>query len=90
MFAVLEKHHQVPVGLEDLKTQFHFLKEATSKNVENLQQAINLQQTYSTALCGHVNVIFSRLTKLETEIQNLMEKFKTEWDDVQMDALPGL
>ena len=64
LFTILEKYHQVPDGLGDLKSQFQFLKEATSKNIENLQQAINLQQTYSTALCGHVNVIFSRLTKI--------------------------
>ena len=87
MYTVLEKYHQVPNGLEDLKSQFHFLTEATSKNVENLQQAINLQQTYSTALCGHVNVIFLRLTKIETEIQNLAEIFKTNQDNIQIDAL---
>ena len=27
LFTVLEKYHQVPDGLEDLKSQFHFLKE---------------------------------------------------------------
>ena len=86
MFTVLEKYHQVPDSLDDLRSQFHF-KEATSKNVEHLQQAINLQQTYSTTLCGHIIEIFSRLTKLETEIQNLAEKFKTEQEDVQIDAL---
>ena len=57
LFTVLEKYHQVPNGLEDLKSQFYFLKEATSRNVENLQQAITVQQTYTTNLCGHVNVI---------------------------------
>ena len=59
LFTVLQNYHQDPDCLEDLKSQFHFLKVATSKNVENLQQAINPKQTYSTALCGHVNVIFS-------------------------------
>ena len=87
LFTVLEQYHQVPDGLEDLKSQFHFLKEATSSNVEHLQQAMNLQQTYSTALCGYINFIFSRLTKLEMDIQNLTEKFKTEQDDIQIDAL---
>ena len=86
MFTVLEKYHQVPNGLEDLKPQFNSLKEATSRNVENLQQALNLQQTYTTALCGHVNVIFSKLTKLEADIQNLTEKFKTKQDVIQIDA----
>ena len=87
LFEELEKYHHVPDSLEDLKSHFHFLKEATSRNIENLQQAINLQQTYSTALCGHVNVIFSRLTKLENEIQKLAEKFKMDQDDIQIDAL---
>ena len=73
LFTVLEKYQQVPDGLEDLKSQFVFLKEATSRNVENLQQALNLKQIDTTALWGHVNVIFSRLTKLEADIQKLTE-----------------
>ena len=77
-FTVLEKYHQVPDSLDDLKSQFYFLKEATSRNVENLQQAISVKQTYTTNLCGHVNVILSRITKLENNIQKLMEKFTME------------
>ena len=38
LFTVLEKYHQVPNGLVDWKSQFHFLKEVTSRNIENLQQ----------------------------------------------------
>ena len=47
LFTVLEKYHQVCDGLEDLKSQFSFPKEATSRNIENLQQAITVQQTYT-------------------------------------------
>ena len=86
LFTVLEKYHQVPDGLEDLKSQFSFLKEATSRNVENLQQAITAQQTYTTNLCGHFNVILSRITKLANDIQKLTEKLSTEQDMVQIDA----
>ena len=86
LFAVPEKYHQVPNSLEDLKSQLHFLKEATSRNVENLQQAINVQQTYTTNLCGHVNVILSRITKLEDDIKKYTEKFTMEQDTVQIDA----
>ena len=86
LFTVLEKYQHVPDGLEDLKSQFSFLKEATSRNVENLQQAITVQQTYTTNLCGHVNVILSRLTKLENDIQKLVEKLKMEQDMVQIEA----
>ena len=50
LFTVLEKYHQVSVSLEDLKSQFRFLKEATSRNVENLQQALSLQQTYTHSI----------------------------------------
>ena len=86
LVTVLEKYHQVPDNLEDLKSQFNLLKEATSRNIENLQQVINLQQMYTTALCGHINIVFSRLTKLETNIQVLVEKAKMEQDDVQLNA----
>ena len=86
LFTVLEKYYQVPDSLEDLKSQFCFLKEATSRNVENLQQAITVQQTYTTNLCGHVNVILSRITQLENNIQKLTEKFTTKQDTVQKDA----
>ena len=81
LFTVLEKYHQVPDGLEDLKSQFSSLKEATSRNVENLQQAITVQQTYTTNLCGQVNVILSRLTKLENDIQKLTKK--SQWSKTQ-------
>ena len=86
LFTVSEKYHQVPNSLEDLKSHFHFLKEETSRNVENLQQALNLQQTYTTTLCSHLNVIFSRITKLEADIQKLTQKFTTEQDAVQIDT----
>ena len=69
-----------------MKSQFHFLKEATSRNVENLQQALNLQQTYTTTLCSNVNIIFSRITKLEADIQKLTETFMMEQDAIQIDA----
>ena len=69
-----------------MKSQFYFLKEATSRNIENLQQAITVQQKYTTNFCGHINVILSRITKLENNIQKLMEKFTMEQDTVQIDT----
>ena len=86
LFTVLEKYHQVPNSLEDLKSQFNFLKEATFRNIENLQQTINVQQTYTTNLCGHINVILSRITKLQADIQKFTKNFTTEQDTVQIDA----
>ena len=86
LLTVLEKYKQVPNSLEDLKSQFYFLKEATSRNVENLQQAIVVQQTYTANLCGHINVILSRITKLENDIQQLTKKLKMEQDTVEIDT----
>ena len=52
-----------------LQTEFSLLKKATLKNIENLQEAINLQQNYTTALCGHVNSIYAKLAQLNRQVQ---------------------
>ena len=36
LFTVLEKYHLLPYNLENLQSQFSFLKKATSKNIEHL------------------------------------------------------
>ena len=41
----------------------------TSKNIENLQETVKLQQIYKTALRGHVNTIYTKLVQLEKQIQ---------------------
>ena len=33
------------------------MKEATSRNITNLQQVLNVQQSYTTTLCTHINAI---------------------------------
>ena len=86
LFTVLEKYHLVPDSLEHLQSQFSFLKQATSKNVENLQQAITVQQTYTANLCTYINNILPHITKLEEAIQ-LEQKFTMEQDTVQINAL---
>ena len=67
LWKALQKYHLILDKFEELKTQLHtdfqFLKEATSKNIDNLQQALNLQQSYSTALCGHLNLLYSKTGK---------------------------
>ena len=88
LFTVLEKYHLVPDSLENLKSQFHFLKEATSRNVENLQQAITIQQTYTTSLCIYINNILPQITKSEDTIHQLNQKLSMEQDTVQINA-PG-
>ena len=86
LFTVLEKYHLVPHSLENLQSQFSFLKEATSRNIENLQQAITVQQTGTANLCTYINNILPLITKLEDAILKLEQKLTTEQDTVQINA----
>ena len=87
LFTVLEKYHLVPGNLENLQSQFSFLKQATSKNVEHLQQAVTVQQTYTANLCSYINNILPRITKLKEAILWLEQKFPMEQDTIQINAL---
>ena len=69
-----------------MQSQFRFLKQATSKNIEHLQQAINVQQTYTTNLCTYINSILPHITKLEETILQLEQKITTEQDTIQINA----
>ena len=84
LFTVLEKYHLLLDNLENL--QFGFLKQATSKNVELLQQAITVQQTYTVNLCTYINNILPCITKLEETILQLEQKITTEQDTIQINA----
>ena len=53
-----------------IEKEFAFLKEATWKNIENFQSSLNLQQTYSTSLCLHVNNIYNTLAEIQWQIQH--------------------
>ena len=59
---------------DDLKNSieknFKFLKEATSRNIENFQTSLNLQRTHSSSLCLHVNNMYNKLAELQRQIQN--------------------
>ena len=70
-----------------LSADFKFLKEATPRNFENLQQALNLQQSYTADLCGHINLIYSKLVKIEVHIQKCYISPVPNLDDVQLDTL---
>ena len=67
LWKVLSKYDRLPDHFHDLQTalqtEFSLLKKATSKNIENLQDAIYLQQTYTMSLCSHVNSIYTKLAQ---------------------------
>ena len=73
VWKVLSKYDKFPDHFHDLQTtlqtEFNLLKKATSKNIENLHDTINLQQTYTTSLCSHVNTIYTKLVQLDKQIQ---------------------
>ena len=68
-----------------IEKDFKFLKEATSRNVENFQTSLNLQQTYSSSLCLHMNNIYNKLSELQRQIQNCPTHMN-QGDTVQIEA----
>ena len=73
LWKVLLKYHSLPDHFHDLKTnlqaEFNLLKKATSKNIENIQEAVQSQQAYTTALCGHINSLYTKLVQLDKQVQ---------------------
>ena len=68
LWKVLHKYHRLLGELDDLHSHFDsvkdsiqtdlfHLKDATSRNVQNIQTSLTIQQTYSTTLCTHMNTI---------------------------------
>ena len=81
IWKIFQKHQTIPEDLQDLhfhfddfkntlEKYFKFLKEATSRNVQNFQTSLNLQQKYLASLCSHVNNIYGKLSELQRQIQN--------------------
>ena len=87
LFTVLEKYHLLPNNLDNLQSQSGFLKKATSKNIEHLQQAISVQQNCSATLCTHINNILPHITKLEQTVLELQKCITTDHNRVQLNAL---
>ena len=55
------------------------------RNVKNFQTSLNLQQTYSSSLCLHVNNIYSKLSELQRQIQN-HHTHMNQGDTIQIEA----
>ena len=97
IWKIFQKHQTIPEDLQDLhfhfddfknsiEKDFKFLKEATSRNIENFQTSLNLQQTYSSSLCSHVNNIYNKLAELQRQISN-HHTHMNPGDTVQIEAL---
>ena len=55
------------------------------KNVENFQSSLNLQQTYSTALCSHVNNIYNKLAEIQQQLPHSAQHMNTD-DMIQIEV----
>ena len=96
IWKILCKYHNLPDDVADLhlhfnsfkssiETDFKHLKEVTSRNVQNIQTSLGLQQTYSSTLCSHVNNIYNKLSELQKHIQHHC-MYSHQSDTVQIDA----
>ena len=90
LWKVLSKYDKLPNHFHDLQTtmhtEFNLMKKATSKNIKNLHDAINLQQTCTTSLCSHINSIYTKLAQLDKQIQTHCLYPHSQTDSVQLNA----
>ena len=88
IWQIFRKHENIPddisdlhLHIDDFKTniekEFNFLKEATRKDVENFQTSLNLQQTYSAALCSHVNNIYHKISEIQWQLPHSAQHMNT-------------
>ena len=96
IWQIFRKHENIPddiydlhLYIDDFKTniekEFNFLKEATCKNVQNFQTSLNLQQTYSVALCSHVNNIYHKILEIQQQLPHSAQHMNTG-DVIHIDA----
>ena len=96
IWQIFRKHENIPDDIYDLhlhiddfkaniEKEFNFLKEATCKNIENFQTSLNLQQTYSAALCSHINNIYHKILEIQQQLPHSMQHMNTG-DVIQIDA----
>ena len=88
IWKIFQKHENIPDDIQDLhfhiddfkiniEKEFSLLKEATHKNIENFQSSLNLQQTYSVALCSHVNNIYNKLVEIQQQLPHSAQHMNT-------------
>ena len=96
IWKIFQKHQTIPEDFQGLhlhfddfknsiEKDFKFLKEATSRDIENFQTSLNLQQTYSSSLCWHINNIYNKLAELQRQIKH-HDLHMNSGDTVQIEA----
>ena len=88
IWQTFRKHENIPDDIHDLhlhidnfktniEKEFKFLKEATCKNIKNFQTSLNLQQTYSVALCSHINNIYHKISEIQWQLPHSTQQMNT-------------
>ena len=88
IWQIFRKHENIPDDISDLhlriddfkvniEKELNFLKEVTRKNVENFQTSLNLQQTYSAALCSHINNIYLKILEIQQQLLHPAQHMNT-------------
>ena len=106
IWQIFRKHENISDDISNLhlhidnfkasiQKEFNFLKEATRKNVKNFQTSLNLQQTYSAALCSHINNIYHKISEIQqlphpTQHMNTGNVIQTDAPDFDPDINGGL
>ena len=91
IWKIFSKHQNIPDEISDLHLHIDdfkgniFLKEATRKNIENLQASLSSQQTYSTALGSHINNIYHKISELQQQLPHPTQHMNTG-DIIQINA----
>ena len=90
LWKVLSKYHCLPDHFHDPKitrqAEFNLLKKATSKNIDNIQEAVQSQQAYTTALCSHIDSLYTKLAQLNRHVQTHCLYPHSQLDVVQLNA----
>ena len=88
IWQIFRKHENIPDDISDLhlhiddfkaniQKEFNFLKEVTRKNVENFQTSLNLQQTYSAALCSQIKNIYHKILEIQQQLPHPTQHMNT-------------
>ena len=86
IWKIFQKYENIPDDIQDLhfhiddfktniEKEFSLLKEATC--IENFQSSLNLQQTYSAALCFNVNNIYNKLVEIQQQLSHSAQHMNT-------------
>ena len=70
---MLSKCRNLPDHFHNLKTtlqaEFNLLKQATSKNIQNIHEVVQSQQAYMTVLISCINTLYTKLAHLDKQVQ---------------------